>query len=113
MQEKVYRILVEKKPEYNVEGAQLLSDLKTNLHLYNLINVRIVNRYDVAGLTEDEFEYSIKTIFSEETVDNVYRDNIPLKSNEVAFAMEFLPGQYDQRADSAMECLQLIYKRRQ
>ena len=112
MQEKVYRILVEKKPEYNVEGAQLLSDLKTNLHLYNLINVRIVNRYDVAGLTEDEFEYSIKTIFSEETVDNVYRDNIPLKSNEVAFAIEFLPGQYDQRADSAMECLQLIYKKK-
>ena len=69
------------------------------MHLYNLINVRIVNRYDVAGLTEDEFEYSIKTIFSEETVDNIYRDNISLKSNEVAFAMEFLPGQYDQRAD--------------
>lgn len=112
MQEKVYRILVEKKPEYNVEGSHLLNDLKTNLHLENIIDLRIVNRYDIAGLTEEEFEYSIQTIFSEATVDTVYKENIPLQSNEVAFAIEFLPGQYDQRADSAMECLQLIYKKK-
>ncbi len=112
MQDKVYRILVEKKPGYNVEGSHLLNDLKTNLHLHNLVDLRIVNRYDIAGLTEEEFEYSIKTIFSEATVDNVYKENIPLQSNEVAFAIEFLPGQYDQRADSAMECLQLIYKKK-
>ncbi|NLZ47814.1 MAG: phosphoribosylformylglycinamidine synthase [Clostridiales bacterium] len=112
MQQKVYRVLVEKKPEYNVEGMHLLNDLKTNLHLDNILDLRIVNRYDISGLTEEEFEYSIKTIFSEATVDTVYKENIPLQDNEVAFAIEFLPGQYDQRADSAMECLQLIYKKK-
>lgn len=112
MQEKVYRILVEKKRKYDVEGSSLLNDLKINLHLNTLDDLRVINRYDISGLTEDELQYSIKTIFSEATVDTVYQENIPLQSNEVAFAVEFLPGQYDQRADSAMECLQLIYKKK-
>ena len=112
MEQKVFRVLVEKKPEYNVEGLHLLNDFKENLAIPGLKNVRIVNRYDIANLNDNELDHSIKTVFSEETVDYIYKDSIPLEKDEVVFAVEYLPGQYDQRADSAAECLQLIFKKR-
>jgi phosphoribosylformylglycinamidine synthase len=112
MEQMVYRILVEKKKEYNVEGQHLLKDFKINLDLPALDCVRVINRYDIAGITEIELDSSIKTIFSEETVDLVYKETFPIHEDEVVFAVEYLPGQYDQRADSAVECLQLIFKKR-
>ncbi|WP_163192707.1 phosphoribosylformylglycinamidine synthase [Clostridium thermarum] len=112
MKQKVYRIFVEKKQEYNVEGQHLLKDFKINLDLSTLEYVRIINRYDISGINETELATSIKTIFSEETIDLVYKENFPVHENEYVFAVEYLPGQYDQRADSAVECLQLIFKKR-
>ncbi|MDP4089909.1 MAG: phosphoribosylformylglycinamidine synthase, partial [Bacillota bacterium] len=108
----VMRVFVEKKPGYDIEARQLQEDIKTNLGITSVENIRILNCYDVEGLSQEQFRSAVKNIFSEKTVDTVYSESFPLKENEYAFAVEYLPGQYDQRADSAAECIQLIYKKR-
>ena len=104
----VYRIYVEKKPEYAVEAKNLLSDIKTALRLDNLRNIRILNRYDAEGLSEADFALAAGNVFSEPAVD-VCTSRLPeLKENESVFAVEYLPGQFDQRADSCEQCIQIL-----
>jgi len=108
MDSKVRRIFVEKKPGFDIEAKALLQDLKQNLNIKELEKIRIINRYDIEGISDDEYEKSRCTIFSEKTVDNVYDEVLNLGDDYLSFAVEFLPGQYDQRADSAAQCVQLI-----
>jgi len=102
----VYRIFVEKKEELAHEAKSLLGDLKKLLLIKGLENVRILNRYDVENIEEDLFEYCKNTVFSEPQLD-IVTDTLD-DTGSVCFAVEFLPGQFDQRADSAAQCIQLI-----
>ena len=104
----IKRIYVEKKEGCNIEASQLLADIKENLGLTNLTGLRILNRYDVEDIADDVFEAASKTIFSEPPVDYLYNETFEMAEDETAFSMEYLPGQYDQRADSAMQCIQII-----
>lgn len=104
----IKRIYVEKKEGCNIEASQLLADIKENLGLTNLTGLRILNRYDVEDIADDVFEAASKTIFSEPPVDYIYNETFEMAEDETAFSMEYLPGQYDQRADSAMQCIQII-----
>lgn len=106
----VYRIYAEKKPEFAVEGRDVLADLTTVLRVEGLENVRIINRYDVEGISGENFEKAITTVFSEPPVDNAFSELPSLSADEKMFAVEFLPGQFDQRADSAAQCIQMLCK---
>ena len=99
-------IFVEKKDGFNVEAKSLMEDFKSNLRIENLQAVRVVNK--LGEMKEEYYQKSLYTIFAEKTVDNLYEENIPISDDEIAFAVEFLPGQYDQRADSASECIGLL-----
>jgi len=109
--ENVKRIYVEKKCGFDIEASGLYSDLKDNLGIKGLQSVRIVNRYDVEGITKDEYEAARCTIFSEPPVDLVYDEYIEIDSSDRVIAIEYLPGQYDQRADSASQCIQILSQR--
>ena len=102
----VSRVYVEKKPGFDVEAQQLKSELVTILGVKGLDSLRLINRYDVEGADEDLFRSCVPTVFSEPQVDFAY-DELPA-GGVATFAVEFLPGQFDQRADSASECIQLI-----
>ena len=104
----VYRVYVEKKSEFANEARTLLSDLKSFMQLKNLSNVRILNRYDVENLDAELFDYAKKTVFSEPQTD-ILSDELP-QTEAAVFAVEYLPGQFDQRADSAAQCIQIISK---
>jgi len=104
----VKRIFVEKREGVNVEAKEMLDDLRENLGLTNLKGLKILNRYDVEGITEEVFEKAKNTIFSEPQVDICYEEEYELKPGETIFGIEFLPGQFDQRANSLSECLQII-----
>ncbi|HJJ59242.1 MAG TPA: phosphoribosylformylglycinamidine synthase [Methanocorpusculum sp.] len=106
----VYRIFVEKKPGVSQEASALKTEINTLLGIKGVSNVRIINRYDAEGLSEDLFRYAVKTVFSEPQTDTVYQtlpadEQLP---NVRILAVEALPGQFDQRAASAAECIQLI-----
>ncbi|KAA8819325.1 phosphoribosylformylglycinamidine synthase [Bifidobacterium rousetti] len=103
----VFRVYVEKKPGFDVEAQQLATELRTILGVTGLKRIRIVNRYDVEGIDKTLFDKVTPTVFSEPQVDDVYAD-LPEFGEASVFATEFLPGQFDQRADSAAECIQLI-----
>ena len=102
----VYRIYVEKKEGLDNEARALLSEIRTFLGIRTLDRVRIINRYDAENISEQLFNYAVATVFSEPQLDNVYR-NVE-NDGAVVFATEFLPGQFDQRADSAAQCIRLI-----
>lgn len=102
----VYRIYVEKKKAAASEAAGLLSDIRAFLGIESLEELRILNRYDVEGIDRELFEYCIGTVFSEPQLDDTY--NEPDSSGFYVFAVEPLPGQFDQRADSAAQCIQII-----
>ena len=102
----VYRIFVEKKPELANEAKALLNDARNLLGVGSLENVRLLNRYDVENITEELFRYAVRTVFSEPQLD-IATENAEL-SGAVVFAVEYLPGQFDQRADSAAQCIQII-----
>ena len=104
---KVYRIYVEKRKDYAVEADEILNNLKTQLKLDKLTDLSVVNRYDVQGVNEDVLNQGIPTILSEPMVDDVYKEDYPVKDAKI-FAIEFLPGQYDQRADACEQCFQLL-----
>jgi phosphoribosylformylglycinamidine synthase len=104
----VRRIFVEKKPGFQVEATGIYSDLKENLGINGLTAVRMLHRYDITGLTDQEFTDAIHTIFSEPPVDVVYFENIESKETDRFFAIEYLPGQYDQRADWAAQSVQIL-----
>lgn len=104
--ETVRRILVEKQPKYAVEADSLLSDIKKNLNLNNITQVRIFNRIDIMGVSDDVFNKSKDTIFCDPVTEKAY-EQLPEMDAKV-FAVEFLPGQYDQRADSCEQALLLL-----
>ena len=104
----VKRIFVEKRKGFDVEAANLMADLRNNLGLKAIEAVRIINRYDISGLEGDSFEKAKNTILSETNADMVYDEILPEDKDFRVFAMEYLPGQYDQRADSAAQCVQLL-----
>ena len=108
MNNTVRRIFVEKKSGFEVEAQGLLHDLKQNLGINGLESIRIVNRYDVEGITDEEYQNSRNTIFSEPPVDVVYDEELKIDRNSRILAIEYLPGQYDQRADSASQCVQIL-----
>ena len=102
----VYRVFSEKKKELATEANALLSDAVNLLGIESLKGVRIINRYDVENITPELFEYAKKTVFSEPQLDIVSDE--PSLDDAYVFAVEFLPGQFDQRADSASQCIQII-----
>jgi phosphoribosylformylglycinamidine synthase len=104
----VRRILVEKKQGFDVQAQHLLKDLKDNLGIKGLEGLRIVNRYDVSGISDETYRQARNTIFAEPNVDLVYDEALDLPPGVRHFAMESLPGQYDQRADSAAQCVQIL-----
>ena len=102
----VYRIFVEKKDGFNNEAKSLYSDITEFLGIKRLNKLRIFNRYDAENISEKIFDYAIKTVFSEPQLDNVYKE---LNINKAfVFATEYLPGQFDQREESASQCIQII-----
>ncbi len=106
--EMVRRIYVEKKEGFQVEAAGILNDIKNNLHVTGISAVRVINRYDIEGISDDTYEKSRCTVFAEPAVDVVCDEELPEGPVSVFFATEYLPGQYDQRADSAAQCIKLI-----
>ena len=103
----VSRVYVEKKPGFDVEAQQLAHELRTILGVEALAGLRLVNRYDVEGISDELFEACVPTVFSEPQSD-VATFELPQADGAAVFAVEYLPGQFDQRADSASECIQLI-----
>lgn len=104
----VYRIFVEKKPELAYEAKTLAHDIKYLLNIPGVTNVRILNRYDVEGLDKETFDYAVQTILSEPQLDR--KSDKVTGDYDYLFAVEYLPGQFDQRANSAAECIQLMTK---
>lgn len=104
----VKRIFVEKKKGFDVEAQGLYRDLKYNLSIAALDGVRIINRYDMEGVSEEEYEKAKGIIFSEPPVDQVYEEEMDIPASTRVIAIEYLPGQYDQRADSASQCIQIL-----
>ena len=103
----VSRVYVEKKPGFDVEAQQLLAELRDTLGIEALTGLRVINRYDVEGIDGELFGSCVPTVFSEPQVDFAY-DELPEEPGATVFAVEALPGQFDQRAASAAECVQLI-----
>lgn len=108
MYDNVKRIYVEKKSDYAVSAKDLFNDIRENLGIKSLTGLRIINRYDISEITDFEYNSAKNTIFSEPTVDNSYDEKLEIDEHDRLFAMEYLPGQYDQRADSAAQCLQIL-----
>ena len=104
----VKRIYVEKKAPYAVKARELKEDIGDYLGLTSVTNVRELIRYDVEGLDDATFEKACKMIFSEPPVDDIYYEVFPMSDKEKYFGMEYLPGQFDQRADSAVQCVRFL-----
>jgi phosphoribosylformylglycinamidine synthase len=104
----VRRIFVEKKLGFDIEAQHLYHDLKENLGIAGLKRIRMIHRYDISGISNEAYAQARKTIFSEPNVDFVYDETIEIDDGVKHFAMEYLPGQYDQRADSAAQCIQIL-----
>ncbi len=101
------RLFIQKKKEFDVEGKELLLDFKQNLCIDSIKEVRIVNRYDIIDISKEVLEASKYSVFAEKNLDNLYEDSIDLYGYS-CFAVEYLPGQYDQRSDAAEECIEII-----
>ena len=101
----VYRVYVEKKAGFDHEAQSLLNEVRSLLGIESVTGLRLLNRYDVEGISRELFDSCVPTVFSEPPVDAVY-DSLP--AADATFAVEYLPGQFDQRASSASECIQLI-----
>lgn len=104
----VKRIYVEKKASFAVKARELEEELKGYLGIDGLEQVRIFIRYDVENLSDAVFEKACKGIFAEPPVDDLYYEKIEMPQNSRCFSVEFLPGQFDQRADSAVQCVQFL-----
>ena len=103
----VYRVYSEKKAGFTHEAGKLFDDARTLLGITGIKGVRIINRYDVENIAEDLFEYSKKTVFSEPPTD-IVTSEVVSEPDDYVFAVEYLPGQFDMRADSAAQCIQII-----
>ncbi len=105
MEKIVRRVFVEKKDGFNVEAQGLFHEIKESIGIDNLEGIRIINRYDAAGLTSEEYAVARDTVFSEKTVDVTYDEVLNVNPEDKVFGVEYLPGQYDQRADFASQCI--------
>ena len=104
----IKRLFVEKKKGFDIEARAMKQDLIENLGLTKLTGVRVINRYDIDGITDAELEQVLPSVYAEPQVDNVTFENIEIPNDDKYFAMEYLPGQFDQRADSAAQCTQIM-----
>ena len=104
----VRRIFVEKKPDYAVKAGELREELESYLDIKGVKNVRVLIRYDIENLSEETYKKALVTIFSEPPVDEVYEEEFPKNPGDLVFSVEYLPGQFDQRADSAEQCVKLL-----
>lgn len=104
----VKRVYVEKKPEFAVQAKELRHEVKSYLGIKTVKNVRVLIRYDVENLSDATFERACNGVFAEPPVDVLYREDFPREESDHIFSVEFLPGQFDQRADSAIQCVQFI-----
>ncbi len=104
----VRRIYVEKKPAYAVRAQELLEEIENYLSIGSLKQVRVLNRYDLENISEETIERALGTVFSEPPVDLLFTEEFPKEEKDFVFSVEYLPGQFDQRADSAVQCVKLL-----
>ncbi|WP_077611474.1 phosphoribosylformylglycinamidine synthase [Clostridium sp. Marseille-P2415] len=104
----VRRVYVEKKPAYAVKANELKEEIKSYLGIGTVTNVRVLIRYDIENLSDEIYGLALTAIFSEPPVDEVYEEAFPRNEGDAVFAVEYLPGQFDQRADSAEQCVKLL-----
>ena len=104
----VRRVYVEKKPAFAVQAKDLRHELRKYLGVSGLTGVRVLIRYDVENISDDVFEKACKTVFAEPPVDTLYKESFEMAENARVFSVEFLPGQFDQRADSAVQCVKFL-----
>ena len=104
----VKRVYVEKKAEFAVQAKELRHEIRSYLGIETVTGVRVLIRYDVENLSEDTFEKACNGIFAEPPVDVLYLESFPVSDKDHVFSVEYLPGQFDQRADSAEQCVQFI-----
>lgn len=104
----VRRVYVEKKPDYAVKAKELKEEIASYLGIHTVAGVRVLIRYDIENLSQDTYQSALATIFSEPPVDEVYEESFPKGEGDFVFSVEYLPGQFDQRADSAEQCVKLL-----
>ena len=104
----VNRIYVEKKPEFAVKAHELKEEISNYLGIETVSGVRVLIRYDIENLSEETYQAALGTIFSEPPVDTLYEEEFPVETEDMVFSVEYLPGQFDQRADSAEQCVKLL-----
>lgn len=104
----VRRVYVEKKPDYAVKARELKEEIASYLGIHTVARVRVLIRYDIENLSQDTYQAALTTIFSEPPVDEVYEEAFPKTEGDFVFSVEYLPGQFDQRADSAEQCVKLL-----
>ena len=104
----VRRVYAEKKPAYAVRAEELMNEIKEYLNIQTVSGVRVLVRYDVENVSEETYKKALVTVFSEPPVDYVYEENFETKAGDKIFSVEYLPGQFDQRADSAEQCVKLL-----
>ena len=104
----VKRIYVEKKAPFAVKAKELKEEIGSYLGIAGVTAVRVLIRYDVENISDETFERAVNTVFSEPPVDILYRESIEIPAGGKVFSVEFLPGQFDQRADSAMQCVKFL-----
>jgi len=109
----VRRIYVEKKPGFHIEAQELEREISHYLGIHSVKEIRILNRYDVENISDETFARACSTVFSEPPVDDLFHDDFPKNAGNRIFSVEFLPGQFDQRADSAVQCIQFINENEQ
>ena len=103
----VRRVYVEKKPAFAVQAKELKAEIQSYLGIKTVEDVRVLIRYDVENISDETYKKALCTVFSEPPVDDVYEETVEAKEG-YAFSVEFLPGQFDQRADSAQQCVKLL-----
>ena len=104
----VRRVYVEKKPEFAIAARDLQHEIKHYLDVQGVTGVRILIRYDVENISDDVFEKACHVVFAEPPVDILYEESFPMDEHSHVFSVEYLPGQFDQRADSAVQCVQFL-----
>ncbi|MBP3611095.1 MAG: phosphoribosylformylglycinamidine synthase [Lachnospiraceae bacterium] len=104
----VRRVYAEKKPAYAVRAEELMNEIKEYLNIQTVSGVRVLVRYDVENVSEETYKKALVTVFSEPPVDYVYEENFEMNAGDKVFSVEYLPGQFDQRADSAEQCVKLL-----
>ena len=107
----VRRVYVEKKEAFAVRAAELRHEIRHYLHIAGAEKVRVFIRYDVENISDAVYEKALRTVFAEPPVDDVFLETLPEVENAHVFSVEYLPGQYDQRADSAEQCIRFLDER--